>query len=439
MSLQTVAAQEIAIGDAMDRLRDSPKLRAGEAAINAAEGQREAATAKHFPELVLSSNHYLLDQDIEVDLGDVRQAFVDHGDAAAAARISDVTIQDRNFGSLDAIVKYPLYTGGRVSAGVEAAESAVEASREGRAHTYDELVLELVKRYYGVRVAEEALRVQTAAASSLRNHEQNAQHLEKEGQIAKVERLSADVAASEAERERSMAERNLRMARQSLASLLNGEATPPRDVAIPTVDSLPPLQRFTSGSQDNSQLKQLAATRKQAESATDAVKGAYLPAVNVLAVRSLSNYNLPEIWPQWTAGVTITLPLFDGGERRGKLHEANARLEEVGQTYEQARRDFNLLIEQRYHELENAQEQIRTLRRTRQLSDESLRAQQKAFAEGFARSLDVIDAQNTQSKVQLADLGARYSALTNYAALMVVSGQGPALEEWLRRTQEQRP
>ena len=57
----------------------------------------------------------------------------------------------------------------------------------------------------------------------------------------------------------------------------------------------------------------------------------------------------------------------------------------------------------------------------------------------MARSLDVVDAQNTRSKVLLADLGARYTALTNYAALMLVSGQGPALEEWLRTTQESRP
>ncbi|WP_218567607.1 TolC family protein [Pseudomonas cavernae] len=440
LALPAAAEQAIGIGDAMDRLRDSPRLKAGDAAISAAEGKREAAAAKHLPQLALSSNHYLLDKDIEVDLGDVRQAFIDRGDGALAARINDVTIQERNFGSLDAIVKYPVYTGGRITAGVAVAESGIAASREAREHTHEELLLELVRRYYGVRVADEALAVQTAAARGLREHQRHAEHLEKEGQIARVERLSANVAAAEAERERVVAERNLTMARQALTSLLDAEAMPPGQLGIPSVESLPPLQRFVSGTRDNNaQLKQLAATRKQAESATSAVKGAYLPTVNLLAIRSLSNYNLPDVWPDWTAGATISLPLFDGGERRGKLHEANARLEQVGQTYEQARRDFELLVEQRYHELQNAQEQIRTLKRTRELSEESLHAQRKAFSEGVARSLDVIDAQTTRSKVLLADLSARYSALTNYAALMLVSGQGPALEEWLRSTQENQP
>lgn len=433
------AAEGIGIGDAMDRLREVPKLRASDASISAAEGKKLAAAAKHLPELVLSSNNYMIDKDIDVDLSGVRDA-VGRIDPAAASRIKDVTLQDRNFGSLDAILKYPLYTGGRVTAGVEVAESGIEASRQAREHTYEELLLELVQRYYGVRVAEEALTVQTAAAQSLRQHERNASRLEAEGQIARVERLGAEVAAAEAERERGVAQRNLAMARQALGSLLNADRMPPPDVGIPSIDRLPPLQRFVAGSQsENSQLRQLSATRKQAESAVSAVKGEYLPAVNLLAVRSMTNYNLVDIWPEWTIAATISLPLFDGGERRGKLHEASARLEEVGQTYEQARRDMALLVEQRYHELENAQEQIRTLRGTRALSEESLRAQQKAFSEGMARSLDVVDAQNTRSKVLLADLGARYTALTNYAALMLVSGQGPALEEWLRTTQESRP
>ncbi|MBM7061964.1 TolC family protein [Pseudomonas sp. UL073] len=423
----------------MERLRSAPKLKASEAAINAAEGKREAAEAKHYPQLAVASNNFMIDKDIDVDLSGVRDA-VGRIDPAAAARIKDVTLQDRNFGSLDAVLKYPLYTGGRISAGVEVADSAIEASRQAREHTYEELLLELVQRYYGVRLAEEALAVQQAAASGLRQHQSNAGKLEQEGQIANVERLSAEVAAAEADREASVAERNLIMARQALASLLDGQDMPPPQVEIPNIASLPPLRRFISGTQgNNAQLKQLAATRKQAESAVGAVKGAYLPAVNLLAVRSMANYNLVDVWPEWTVAATISLPLFDGGERRGKLHQANARLEQVGQTYEQARRDMDLLVEQRYHELENAQEQIRTLRRTRELSDESLRAQQKAFSEGMARSLDVVDAQNMRSKVLLADLGARYTALTNYAALMLVSGQGPALEDWLRKTQESRP
>ncbi|MCY1349742.1 type I secretion outer membrane protein, TolC family [compost metagenome] len=436
---QARAEQAISIGEAMERLREVPKLRASEAAISAAEGRRDAAAAKHLPELAVASNHYMIDKDIEVDLGGVRNA-VGRIDPEAAARIKDVTLQDRNFGSLDAILKYPLYTGGRVTAGVEVAESGIEASRQAREHTYEQLLLELVQRYYGVRLAEEALSVQNAAADGLRRHSHDAGRLEDEGQIAKVERLSADVAAAEAEREQGVAERNLAMARQALASLLDGERMPPKQVGIPSVEQLPPLQRFVSGTHDNNaQLRQLAATRRQAESAVGAVKGAYLPAVNLLAVRSMTNYNLLDVWPEWTLAATISLPLFDGGERRGKLHQANARLEQVGQTYEQARRDMDLLVEQRYHELQNAQAQIHTLRRTRALSEENLRAQQRAFGEGLARSLDVIDAQNTRSRVLLADLGARYTALTNYAALMLVSGQGHALAEWLRGTQESQP
>src|SRR5699024_1216569 len=82
---------------------------------------------------------------------------------------------------------------------------------------------ELVKRYFGARMADAAYHVHKQTEQSLSKHAQNAQRLEEEGQISRAERLRADVAHAEAVMELESAERHQRLTREALRTLLSSE------------------------------------------------------------------------------------------------------------------------------------------------------------------------------------------------------------------------
>ena len=92
---------------------------------------------------------------------------------------------------------------------------------------------------------------------------------------------------------------------------------------------------------------------------------------------------------------------------------AAARLaeQEVGTRHEGARRDVATLVQSRYDEYVSAVDQYTSLQSSLDLAEESLRSEQRAFAEGVGTSLEVVDAELARSRIQVERLNAQYDAV----------------------------
>ena len=89
-----------------------------------------------------------------------------------------------------------------------------------------------------------------------------------------------------------------------------------------------------------------------------------------------------------------------------------------------------MLVESRYRELKKAVEQFDSLTATIVLAEENLRVRSSAFEEGFATSLDVVDARTTLAGARLSRLSAAYDFVTTLADLLATVGQGERFESY---------
>ena len=64
-----------------------------------------------------------------------------------------------------------------------------------------------------------------------------------------------------------------------------------------------------------------------------------------------------------------------------------------------------------------------SLQKTRELADEALRSQNKAYEAGLATGLDVVDAELALSRLQVADLKAHYDAVIAWLGLLESCGE----------------
>ena len=64
-----------------------------------------------------------------------------------------------------------------------------------------------------------------------------------------------------------------------------------------------------------------------------------------------------------------------------------------------------------------------SLAKTRELADEALRSQNKAYEAGLATGLDVVDAELALSRLQVADLKAHYDAVIAWLGLLEAAGE----------------
>ena len=184
-------------------LKVSDKLQAQSQEVNRAKGEQEAGESLNLPSLSLNGSYTHLEKPIELDLRDLNPLASgslplppELGGILASIPgslfVTPFTEQDIFRASLQAM--WPIYTGGQITAaqGIHAAMVA-EKQQELQLATRD-LFTQLVDRYYAVDVTQSLVSTQTELVASLTKHVDHALALEREGQIAKVERLNALVA-----------------------------------------------------------------------------------------------------------------------------------------------------------------------------------------------------------------------------------------------------
>lgn len=427
LSLLSGAAQAMSFSEALARLNDSRQLEITRAKMDAADAQAHTARALGRPTVKLVADQVHLADPVELDLGLLRDVIrvID----PRLPSIPNLVLQPQNFGIAGATVTWPLYTGGRATAARRAAAAGREAASAGHDLSRDELFVLLVARFYGLDVAKRAVGVQRGANVNLAVHLEHARALEANGQIPKAERMLAEVALAEGEqagREREHAEA---LARSALANLLGLDA--PVEISAPLLQ-IPATPALTDLQADalslHPGLRQLAALQAEVEQGVAAARGEYLPTLALVGTYQFATHNLPELTPRWAVGAALSMPLFDGGNRHGRLSAARAKVSEAAALRARAEDDLRLLVEQRYLSLEDARRRTGVAEQTIALTTESLRMQRVAFAEGLGRSVDVSSAENALANAQLALLAAQFDATLTYASLMALVGRRPDAE-----------
>ncbi len=404
-------------------LQHNGTLAAARDSVLQATEDANATKSLRYPSVQLNAMHIRMNDDVQIDLNPIRSVMLalhpQIPDSAVPSFEMDVQKASFNRGSLN--VEWPLFAGGRIHEAIRAADVRAEISRTHRQQVEENLQNELVRRYYALALARKALDVYTDVADGSRRRFDQARKLETAGMIAKVERLHAEMAASEADREVKAARRDVLLATTALSSLIGSDAT---DVSSPLfVAALDPLETYTrSALAGNSALKQLEETVDLARCARRAEIGQWLPTVYLFGNRELFVDDLTMLDPDWSAGIGLTWNIFDGFERNHRVAAAGHQLNRIEHIREQSDRDIRALVEKHYTEAAKAAEQFDALSSSIETARENLRVRERAFAAGMGTSLEVVDAQNLLSAAELERYLAAYQHVTALAGLLSESG-----------------
>lgn len=419
-------------GEALRRVQGGHEaLQAADKETRQREEERQATRSLYWPKVDASARFTRIDRPIEIDLDPIRRVILTLHPQVPASRVPPFVenVQDEAFWLADLKVTWPIYTGGKVAAANRAAEAQVEDAAQQRRLTEQTLFTELARRYFGLRLALSAHDVRTQVLAGLDQHLHHARRLEEEGVISRAERLHAEVARSEADRQLRRAAHDVEIARAAVANILSeqqvGDPASPLFL-LPKVD---PLETF----QDQAQQKhpafgRLSAQRTMAEQALKAQQGRWRPDVYLFGTRQLHTADLTLLDPKWAAAVGASFTLFDGFDRSHRTAAARLQQARVLDLEQRARRDIATLTEKRYRELEKARDQFEALRPAQELAEENLRVRTRAFEEGLATSLDVVDARLSASRVELERLAAAYDFDVALAELLEASGQADRFE-----------
>ncbi|WP_394389619.1 TolC family protein [Shewanella woodyi] len=440
----TTLAQPMTFNTAWQQLLTvSDKLQAESQEVIRAQAEQKAGEDLGMPSLDISGSYTHLEKPIELDLRDLNPlASLDPsslppalGGALASIPsslfVTPFTEQDIFRASLQAM--WPIYTGGKITAAQGIHEAQVAEKEQQLQLATRDLFNLLVDRYYAVSVTEMLMQTQGQLVASLTEHVDHALKLEEQGQIAKVERLNAQVALENARVSAGSAKRQHEMAVIALSRMLHQQSvtTASELFMLPNQPSLPRLSQLTMT--QHPALRLLEAKEEQASGLIEVEKGRYKPTVFLYG-----NYTLYEddslfskVEPDWMVGLGVKVPLLSRDGRSGKVEAAKSALLQARYTKAQTQQDLSLLLDQSYRQLQQAQEEVVALDTSLSLAQENLRLREIAFNQGLSTSIDRVDAELKLSAVKTQQLGAKYRYVQSYARLMTISGQ---LDDFIGRT-----
>ena len=436
----TAQILSLSFDDALRQMQQGNRsLKIADKGIEAARAERDKLNALWYPSLQGAGTFVHLSEKIEVkqplsQFTDPAKDFVhnlvpdDQFISGILDQIGSHTLAfplaPRNLSTVGLTAEWIVFSGGkRIRAG-KIGNAMIDIARENREQTDATQRVLLAESYFGLRLAQEVVRVRQDTYNSLQQHYKNALKLEAAGMIDKAGRLFAQVNMDEAQRSLEASQKEAAVLQNALRTLLNMEDTctiqPISPLFINTV--LPAQEEFLQAMRtENYTVNQLQLQSHIAKQQLRIDQSGYLPDIAVFGKQTLYAHGIQSnLVPRTMIGVGFTWNLFDGLAREKRIRQSKIAQQTLAIGQEKAKDDLSVGIDKLYTQMQKSQDNVRALNSTIELSEELVRIRKKSFTEGMATSTEVIDAENMLATVRVARLAAYYEydvALMNLLAL----------------------
>jgi outer membrane protein TolC len=415
-----VISGSIRMADAVDlALQHSRQIKLSAADERAMTSMRGEASSGFYPSV--SVNGYLVEQSMTPNV------YSSAGDTMA--RNYQVPGVSR-FQDLNVTAMWPIFSGGRTYYGHKAAGARADAAKQMLRGTEVEVAMQARLDYIAALREQENARV---TGELLKQTEERLRVSREEfaaGRVARVNVLRDEAELSNVVQMDTMA-RN-----QAELALISFKTTLGVDLASSIVLNEPLQFVATSVSvADGVQLAlashpEVLAAARQSEAFDSDVRvsrGRYLPDVSATWMydwASMHNEGEPTEHPEgYSAGLVITLPLFDGFMRESAIGTARAKWDQAREREMLARQLVVKEVNQAALMISAAEKNVEASRKGLEQAEEQSRIMQERYASGRGIQVEVLDAQTTLARARFNVVAALADHQTARAMWLKATGQ----------------
>ncbi|MCT2398721.1 TolC family outer membrane protein [Novosphingobium mangrovi (ex Huang et al. 2023)] len=375
------ALASIAHADTLEQALDAayennPSIRGSRDLVSAADERLTRARAAYGPTLNASARHEF-----------------------TTARIRGTALPSQNGGfasSAEVTLSQPLFTSGRLAAAVDAATAAKMVEREKLRASSQQLILDVVNAYvslqrdielYGVAVEIYRLLLQQRDVTVSRFRLRDSTEPDVDQTTNRLELAAGRVIVA-----RSTVEASAARYRNLIGTYPGGLAPPPALPALPTLETL-----YAEAETHNPTLTAAKFTEAGSRAAIGAARAQMGPQASVFASaarRSLTPYQNTLREESVVAGVSLTMPLYTGGQLSAGLREAIDRNRADQQFTEQARRTMRETLATDWSLLSAASEALPRYTAAVRAAERAVEGVKKQEISGIRTLRDVLDVTN---------------------------------------------
>jgi len=372
-------------------LKHNPEVSASTFDRQAAEARSKGAHGARLPRLSIESGYNRYDPDLRL----------------TAARFNgELGVFGDNILTNDLVLRLPLFTGGRLVAEVRAAELLEASAGQRLVRSRGDLVFNVSSLYFSMLAQQRLIASLALSAEALTSHLAQVQALIDGRKAAAVDSLRSEVKLADIG-QRLLREQNiLAIQRQSLLNLLGVSAA--ADFVLADELEPPKAEEASIDALVETALQQrpdIVAARHElnAQAARlDAARSGHWPTVNLIAAVGNRTMNDPVQQPKGLSsndhvsrvGVTLEIPLFEGGRTAARIDEERAKLNAQRERVEKLLLQVRLDVTSARANLASAQVRLKSTEKAAELAAKVTAIEREKYALGRGTQLDVLDAQS---------------------------------------------
>jgi outer membrane protein TolC len=197
--------------------------------------------------------------------------------------------------------------------------------------------------------------------------------------------LTAEANLAQAKYEISQAKRQVEVAQRNLTKEMGRSQLIPMQVKgdFDVADNARAKPDFESLAVKNPSLQQILAQKNAAEFSLKSTYGAYAPTLSGNAGAGKTDSHWSPKQDEWNMGLTLSLPIFEGGLRNAQVSQAKALLNQLKENERSTRDGIVLTLEQSWAALQDAMDNVGVQKDVLMATVERSRISQAQYSLGF--------------------------------------------------------
>jgi outer membrane protein len=313
---------------------------------------------------------------------------------------------DRNFGQTQLTASQPLYTGGRVSSAVRAADATVRAGRENLRAQEQTVLQSVVQAYQDVLRDQRIVAIRQSNLALLQTQLDETRARFDVGQLTNTEVAQSEAQLASARALLANAQAQLQISRANYTAAVG--QNPGELVAPPPLPGLPATvdEGFSAAEEANPLLRRAQITETASRARIAQVRAQTRPTLSVQGSVGYSGQISPfdpnDYARTLSAQAIVTQPLFTGGVISSNIRSATEQNNSDRVQIEASRRQVVQQVSQAWNQMIAARASVLANQEQVRAAQIAVNGFQEQYRVGIATNLDVLIAQQTFQNAEVA-------------------------------------
>lgn len=288
---------------------------------------------------------------------------------------------------------HPLFRGFKDVATLQSAEFDKLSQQEQETYTRLNLFASVAQSYYSILAYEDDLKNLSEQANLLENRVKELSERVRLGKSRKADLLSAQAQLASTKANIEYTKAQLQITRESFATLSGLSTETALDSSSQNFSQAKSLETYLTRIEVRPDILSLKRQIESTQELNKAAKGSRLPSLDLAGNYYLDRSGTPKP-SSWDVGVTLSLPLYEGGVISSQVREALEKQNEKSLLLDQARKNAEKEIKIYFETFDANQKQLGALDDSIKSSFAAYQEHLKDYRFGMSTLLDVLQAQN---------------------------------------------